>query len=305
LGFVRAGLERFVEHLESEVRASKHTVRAYKGDVEAFVAAVERRHDRAAEVGDLNVREVRMYLATLHGKRATSTIGRKLSSLRSFGEFLRREGDLPENEISLIGRPKRGRRLPVALPVEDANQVVDGRHLPGARGLRDRALLEVLYGAGLRVSEAVGLDLDHLRWQGDRADIRVVHGKGGKERIVPLGRRGSKALRDYIDARPTLLQARSPRDALFLSVRGRRLGVRSARHVVYRRCLERGARARVGPHGLRHSFATHLLESGCDLRSIQTMLGHASLSTTQAYTHLSMGRLMDVYERAHPRAKES
>jgi len=175
-----------VEHLESEVRASRHTVRAYRGDVEAFAAAVETRHDREATVSDLNIREVRAHLAELHGLRSTSTISRKLSALRSFGEFLRREGDLPENEISLIGRPKKGRPLPVALPVEDVNQVVDGGHRPGARGLRDRALLEVLYGAGLRVSEAVALDLDHLRWQGDSADLRVVHGKGGKERIVPL-----------------------------------------------------------------------------------------------------------------------
>jgi integrase/recombinase XerC len=304
---VRAASERFIEHLVSEVRASPHTVRAYQRDVKSFIEAVEARRGREARMTDMTAREVRSHLADLHGTHEPTTIGRRLSVLRSFAEFLRREGELVENEIALIARPRVVGNLPVALPVEDVGRVVDGQHRDGARGRRDHALLEVLYGAGLRVGEAVALDVDHLRWDGDgdRVDVRVVRGKGGKDRVVPLGRRAAAALRDYLAVRSALARPGRPSPALFLGDRGQRLGTRSARNIVYRRCLERGARARIGPHGLRHSFATHLLESGCDLRSIQTMLGHASLSTTQKYAHLGMGQLMRVYERAHPRARTS
>jgi integrase/recombinase XerC len=168
-------------------------------------------------------------------------------------------------------------------------------------------MLEVLYGAGLRVSEAVALDLDDLRHEGRGADehltVRVRLGKGGKQRVVPLGRKAAVALAEWLDVRSELLRPGSPVAAVFLGHRGARLVTRVARELVYRRCEETGARAVVGPHGLRHSFATHLLQSGCDLRTIQSLLGHASLSTTQRYTHLDMGRLIDLYEQAHPRAK--
>ncbi|MCA9687245.1 MAG: tyrosine-type recombinase/integrase, partial [Myxococcales bacterium] len=145
-------------------------------------------------------------------------------------------------------------------------------------------------------------DRDDLRWEGERLTIRVRAGKGNKDRLVPLGRPGAEALQAWLEHRAELATARSPSQALFLGARGGRLSVRSARDLVYRRCRQSGARAVVGPHGLRHSFATHLLQSGCDLRSIQAMLGHASLSTTQRYTHLDMGRLFELYEQAHPRA---
>lgn len=303
---MRAALASFLVQLETERRLSANTRTAYARDIEAFIDSVEARRSRPARVTDLDVREVRAHLAELHGKLAASSIGRKLSALRTFGEFCRREGLLDENAVALIRRPKVGRKLPVALPVEDVGQLIDAPQREGAIGLRDRALLEVLYGAGLRVSEVVALDLEDLRREGagghERLTVRVRAGKGGKQRVVPLGRKAAAALNEWLAVRDELATPKSPADALFLGHRGGRLSTRVARELVYRRCESTGARAVVGPHGLRHSFATHLLQSGCDLRTIQALLGHASLSTTQRYTHLDMGRLIDLYEKAHPRA---
>jgi site-specific recombinase XerD len=302
---VRAAIAAFLVHLETERRLAANTRRAYARDLEDFATSIEQRRDRPARVRDLNIREVRATLAELHADHTASTIGRKLSALRTFGEYCRREGLLDENEVALVRRPKLGRKLPVALPVEDITSMIDGPQREGAIGLRDKALLEVLYGSGLRVSEVVGLDLEHLRHEKRGLTIRVVQGKGGKDRLVPLGSRGTKALHEWLAVREELASARTPSNAVFLGARGGRLSSRVAREVVYRRCQTTGARAVVGPHGLRHSFATHLLQSGCDLRTIQSMLGHASLSTTQRYTHLDVGRLFELYESSHPRATAS
>ena len=312
---MRAALDSFLVHLESERRASPHTLRAYRRDLEDFLARIEARRGRPAVPADLNLREIRGDLADLYGAVQASTMARKLSALRSFAEFMRREGSVADNEAALVRRPKQRLHLPVALPVEDIGPMIDGSgHADGPIGLRDRAILEVLYGAGLRVSECAGLDLDHLVWAGDELSLRVVAGKGGKDRVVPLGGAGAAALRAWLAVRGELVppdmsqgtgrkgQARAPAP-VFLTRRGLRIGARAIRELVYRRCQATGTRARVGPHGLRHSFATHLLESGCDLRSIQRMLGHASLSTTQRYTHLDLGHLTDIYEKAHPRAQ--
>jgi tyrosine recombinase XerC len=299
---MRDALDRFVEHLERQVRASPHTVRAYHRDIAQFLDTVEEQTGRAPAPDDLEVRQLRAHLATLHGRRAPSTMARKLSALRRFGEFLRREGLVEDNEATLIQNPKRGQRLPVALAVEDVTAMIEEPAPDEPKARRDRAVLEVLYGAGLRVSECVNLDLSHLRWEGDRLLVRVIRGKGGKDRIVPLGRPAAQALRQYLELRPLLLRADSPVEAVFLGNRGGRLSDRQVRYLVERRSTE-NAPASISPHGLRHSFATHLLDSGCDLRTIQSMLGHASLSTTQRYTHLTMGKLMEVYENAHPRAR--
>ena len=300
---MRPLLDRFLEHLETEVRASVHTIRAYRRDVEVFLDGLEEQLGRPAGPEDLTVRAIRGHLAQLHRTLAPSTVARKLSVLRTFGEFLRREGLVEDNPVLLVQRPRQGQKLPVALPPEDVLLLVENP-TAGPRQLRDRALLEILYGGGLRVGECVGLDLDHLRWERDRLMVRVVSGKGGKDRVVPLGRPAAQAVRAYLSVRDALLTPGSPPQALFIANRGGRLGARTARNLVYRRCEDTGARARVGPHGLRHSFATHLLQSGCDIRTIQTMLGHSSLSTTQRYTRLDMGQIMDVYEKAHPRAHE-
>ena len=296
---MRAAVERFLAYLQTERRCSPHTLRAYRRDLEDFLTRVAARRGREPVITDLNLREIRHDVADLFHDVKASTLARKLSALRSFGEFLRREGALPDNEAALVRRPKQRPQLPIALPVEDIAAMIDGDgHKDGPDGLRDRAILEVLYGGGLRVSECAGLDVEHLVWQqGDELSARVIAGKGGKDRVVPLGTAAARALRAWLAVHPS--PARGP---LFTGARGRRMNTRTLRNLVYARCLAAGARTRVGPHGLRHSFATHLLESGCDLRSIQRMLGHASLSTTQRYTHLDLGHLTDIYEKAHPRA---
>ncbi|MCA9714569.1 MAG: tyrosine-type recombinase/integrase, partial [Myxococcales bacterium] len=256
---MRDALARFLEHLEHEVRVSPHTLRAYAGDIEALLATIEARRGREPTPADFDQRELRAHLAALHTRRASpSSMARALSAVRSFGEFMRRAGLVADNAATLVRRPKQRKPLPVALPVEDITAIIDAPgHRAGVLGERDRAVLEVLYGAGLRVSECVALNLPDLRWHGDELELRVVRGKGGKDRVAPLGTRGAAALRRYLAARDGLLRPGPRTDALFLNRRGRRLGERSVRELVYRRCLATGARARVGPHGLRHSFATH------------------------------------------------
>ncbi len=291
-----------MEHLEHEVRASPNTLRAYGKDLESFLESVERRRDREPSIEDLSVREVRAHLAEIHGTYGVRSIGRRLSALRRLGSFCRERQLLQDNPIELIRHPKRPRPLPVALPVEDVTRLIE--HFDGAepRDLRDRAMLELIYGAGLRVSECASLDLNSMRWEGDRLFARVVSGKGGKDRVVPAGTSAARAVERWIPARAQLARPSSPPEALFLGVRGGRIAPRTIRTVVERACVAAGTRSVIGPHGLRHSFATHLLQSGCDLRSIQHMLGHASLSSTQVYTHLDIGRISEVYDSAHPRA---
>jgi len=304
---VRDALDNFLDQLGRAAGRSQHTIRGYRRDLGVFVDGIEARHGRAAIPGDLQVQEVRIHLADLFGHHAPSSMARALSAIRSFGEFMRCEGLIPDNPATLVRRPKQSQLLPTVLPVEDIKAIIDGPPAlaDDAIGRRDRALLEVLYGSGLRISEALGLDLDDLRWERDDLTIWVREGKGKKDRAVPLGSRGRVALRAYLQVREQLGGPKADSQALFRSRRGRRFGDRSARELVYRRCLATGARIRIGPHGLRHSFATHLLESGCDLRTIQQMLGHSSLSTTQRYTHLDMSKIAEIYERAHPRARKT
>ena len=299
---MREAAAAFVEHLRTQRRLSAHTLRAYAGDIEGYCGFVEGLRGRPGQVTDLDARTVRAWLAARHRVLSPTSIARMLSSMRSFGEWLRRRGLLPDNEVKLVASPKRRSKLPIALAADDVGRMIDEAQREGPAGLRDRALLEVIYGAGLRVSEACSLDLGHLEREQGRLRVRVVAGKGGKGRIVPLGAPAHAAIEQWLAVRPCMLTKRSPTDALWLGDRGGRLGVRAARELVYRRCDATGTRARIAPHGLRHSFATHLLDSGCDLRTIQSMLGHASLSTTQRYTHLTFGTMLDVYERAHPRA---
>ncbi len=295
-------VEAFVESLRVERRLSGHTLRAYRAEVGRFFAFVAERAGRPARLEDFEARAILAYLARDHRRLAPSTRARRLSALRTFGAFLHRRGLVRENPARAVEAPKIPRRLPFAPTVEEAASLVE---VPGDDPVarRDRAILELLYGAGLRVSECAGLDLEDLRRDGRGLHVRVRGGKGGKDRLVPVGRRAAEALGAYLEVRDALVTPRSPDQALFLGVRGGRIPVRTIRKIVYDRCATAGLRARVGPHALRHAFATHLLQSGCDLRAIQTMLGHASLSTTQRYTHLDLGRLLDAFERAHPRAR--
>jgi site-specific recombinase XerC len=299
---VRSVVTDFLEHLEHEVRASPNTVRAYRKDLDSFLESVGGRRGREPTIEDLNVREVRAHLAEIHGSYGARSIGRRLSALRRLGSFCRERQILPENPVELIRHPKRPRPLPVALPVEDVTRLIEYFDGSEPRDLRDRAMLELIYGAGLRVSECASLDLASMRWEGALLFVRVVSGKGGKDRVVPAGKSAARAVQNWLRARERIARPSSPPEALFLGVRGGRISPRTIRTVVERGCVGAGTRAVIGPHGLRHSFATHLLQSGCDLRSIQHMLGHASLSSTQVYTHLDIGRISEVYESAHPRA---
>jgi integrase/recombinase XerC len=312
---MREWLDRFAQHLVAEKRASPHTLKAYLRDLEEFVEfATGKLGGRGEELtpAALDVPLCRSYLASLFGRNEPATIGRKLASIRSFCRFLVRQGVIADSPARLLRTPKQKKPLPKLLPVDDVFRLCEAPRphdaadpVIAAAAARDRALVEVLYGSGLRVSECVALDLMDVEREGGRALVRVRRGKGRKERVVPLGSKGVAALEDYLRQRGALCHPRTgvqdPR-AVFLNARGRRLTARSVARHLSRDEVKAGVPA-ASPHALRHSFATHLLDGGADLRSIQELLGHASLSTTQRYTHVSIDHLMEVYDRAHPHAK--
>jgi integrase/recombinase XerC len=306
----------FRQHLETEKRASPHTVRAYLRDLDGFFAHV--RAGRAVsgeapiQVGELDLGACRGYLASLHGRNDPVTIGRKLSSLRTFFRLLVRRKLATGSPVAALRGPKRARRLPAFLAQEETRRLLSPEAPAGpadeqsrAEEVRDQALFEVLYGAGLRISEACNLDVGDITADGDGGRVNVRQGKGRKDRIVPLGSKAWQAVSAWLPHRGAFLaateRAAPEPHALFLSRRGQRLGPREARRRLDRRETLAGVK-RVSPHALRHSFATHLLGEGADLRSIQEMLGHASLRTTQRYAQVDIDHLMAVYDRAHPRA---
>lgn len=300
-------LADFAVHLRAERGLSTHTRRAYASDVRQLAAALA-----GTPPDRVQAEDVRGYLASLHGRRHPSTLGRKLAALRTFFRFLVREGRVRLDPTVGIPSPRTPRRLPHPLPVDDCLTLVEsepadeGEGAPDPKALRDRALVELLYGAGLRVGEVTGLDVRDVDLH--RGDVRV-RGKGNVERVVPLPEQSRRALARYLEARrqPGLLA-----QPLFTSLRARkpgtpprRLGARDVRRVLRGRALRAGLPDRVHPHRLRHSYATHLLDMGADLRQIQELLGHKSLSTTEKYTAVSVDRLAEVYDRAHPRARSS
>lgn len=282
----------FLEYLGVERGASPHTLRSYAADLTEFTRFLT--DEKIGELPDADTRAVRAYVARLHQRRLSkATIARKLAAVRSCFRFLARRGALPANPARQVRSPRLGRRLPSFLPVDEATLLLNAPPEPSAAGARDRALLELLYASGLRVAEGCGLDLDDL--DEARRTVRVV-GKGDKERVVPVGETALEALAAYLAMRG---RQRGP---LFLNARGGRLTPRSAHRIVRARARQVGIDQRVTPHTLRHSFATHMLGAGADLRLIQELLGHSRLSTTQRYTHVSPEHLMRVYDRAHPRA---
>ncbi|GAB4222094.1 MAG: tyrosine recombinase XerC [Acidobacteriota bacterium] len=298
---MRDAVRSFLDHLALDRGASPHTLRAYArdlGDLLAYLDAT-RADGEAPAPETVDTETLEGWVASMHGRGlARSTIGRRLSAARSLFAWLVREGRLAASPAADIRHPRRDERLPDRLDVEDVTALIEAAGDGTRLGLRNRALLELLYGSGLRVAELVGLDLDDVQFS-DRT-LRVL-GKGGRERIVPFGRRAASALRAYLEAFADL-RARTGCEALLLNARGRRLSDRSVRRILDR-AVERAALVRgVHPHLLRHSFATHLLESGMDLRAIQELLGHARLATTQRYTKVSLERLLEVYDRTHPRA---
>jgi integrase/recombinase XerC len=307
-------LELFRQHLGSEKRASAHTLRAYLQDLEElFAHARSLLGDGAPPTltpADLSTPVCRSYLASLHGRNDPATVGRKLSAIKTFFRLLVRRKLLAGSPVAGLRGPKRRPHLPAFLGKDEASRLLEPAGddaVQATEKARDQALLEVLYGAGLRISEACHLDLGDVVPDGAGARITVRQGKGRKDRIVPLGSKGWDAIQAYLPLRASLLAGRAAQagsadsEALFLSRRGRRLCDREARRKLDRRELLTAVR-RVSPHALRHSFATHLLGEGADLRSIQELLGHASLRTTQRYAQVDIDHLMSVYDRSHPRA---
>jgi integrase/recombinase XerC len=298
---------RFSAHLATERRASRHTVLAYGSDLRALMAYTRSRIGNA-RLEDIDKLLLRSWLAELARAVTPTTLSRKLASVRAFFGWLERETLVQKNPASLLSSPKLRRKLPRFVSASAAAEIMESPALAAASEVeraRDTALLEVLYGSGLRVSELVGLDLGHLTLE--EASLRVL-GKGNKERIVPLGSVAKAAVERYLARRPELRHPRTGAQderALFLSKKGVRLGVRRVQTLVQRYGALGAGRGDLHPHALRHSCATHLLEGGADLRAIQELLGHSSLSTTQRYTHVSLDQLMAVYDRAHPLSRRN
>ncbi len=298
---MKSPVTAFLRHLEVEKHASPHTIRAYGRDLAQwvrFVAQSERADAVAARlVLGATTRDVRAWLAALHGRGLDAvSVARKLAAVRSLYRFLARRGVVRRNPAREVRAPRVARKLVTFLPTDEAKAMVDARALGGDARERDVAVLEMLYATGLRVSELAGLDLDAV--DRDARTVRVL-GKGGKERMVPYGAPAARALDTYLGRRAT------DRGPVFVNARGGRLTPRSIHTIVRRAARAAGVTRRVSPHTLRHTFATHLLDGGADLRMIQELLGHSRLSTTQRYTHVSTVQLLKTYEAAHPRASLS
>jgi len=305
---LKALIDGFIESLAVEKGYSSNTCRAYARDLDGFLAYLAAGPDardagngeaggvRADQVDPLTIRG---YLGVLHRKNSKSTIARKLSSLRSFFKHLVKHAVIRENPADAVLTPRQEKTLPVHLSVDDTFRMLDSVRVDGLTGLRDRALMETLYSCGIRVSELEGLNVEDV--DGMNRTVRVS-GKGGRERIVPIGRVAIDAIKAY---RETLeIEKGVPAAAqgpLFLNPKGGRLTGRSVARILDKIARKAGIAVPVSPHALRHTFATHMLDAGADLRVVQELLGHKSLSTTQKYTHVSIDRLMETYDRTHPR----
>jgi len=288
---VNPTLEEYKKHLVHEKGYSHHTVRNYLRELRELASFLE---ERGISLEKATLWDLRAYL--LQGKKkglAPTSLARRVASIRGLYAFMRTRGMIQKNPARLLRTPKKGRPLPRTLGISEAQLLVE----EGPANIRDRAILELLYATGLRVSELVGLDLDDVDMA--RGHIRVK-GKGKKERVVIMGSKAKEALQEYLKERSLYLK--KPSKALFVTPRGR-ISDSTVRRLVKKASLKSGVDKPVSPHTLRHSFATHLLEGGADLRAVQELLGHSNLSTTQIYTHLTLGRLKEVYTKAHPRAR--
>ncbi len=313
-------LESFKNYLEFEKNCSPHTVRNYTSDLRQYLAFMAARKIKTLEVDRLAVRS---WLADLQRNIGKNSAGRKVASVRGFYRYLLREGEIDSNPMEEVSIPKPEKKLPKFLSVDDVFRLMESpkpyknpvakKLITKKLAIRDKAILELLYSSGLRVSELTGLNISDINI---RAEMIKVLGKGNKERMIPIGSKAIEALSAYMKVKKD--QAKTPnntsgdnknegkaREAVFLNYRGDRLTSRSVARIVEKYLRKAGVPGTGSPHTLRHSFATHLLDSGADLRGIQELLGHASLSTTQKYTHITTDKLMEVYDKAHPRAKKS
>ena len=301
-------IEQFLEHLRYERNVSAHTLRNYRIDLEQFLAHLvgpesskKRAKPSVEEIDHLTIRE---WLASLHSaQKSKSSIARKLAALRTFFQFLVREGLLELNPAKLVSTPRQEKKLPNHLSVEEAVRFIESPDTQTDLGKRDRAMLELMYATGVRVAELTTMNLGDIDF---RSQLIRVTGKRRKQRVVPFGDPAGEAVRSYLKIREKFLfnAPVSTRDeeALFLNYQGTRITTRSVGRMVDKYIRLCAGMHNISPHALRHSFATHLLDSGADLRDIQELLGHARLSTTQVYTHVSMEKLIEVYDKAHPKA---
>jgi integrase/recombinase XerC len=299
-----SSVRRFLDNLTDQRRLSPETVRAYAGDLGQFGRYLRDEHfnGEAPPPRGIDKLAVRGFVAYLMRQGLSKTsVARKLSAVRSFLRHAVRDGRVEVNTAEGVPTPRAPQPLPRTLTVDEVFALLDTIQGDDSASTRDRAMLELLYAAGLRVSELVGLDLRNLDLSGG---LVRVHGKGGKERMVPFGGQAAVALRRWLPASAALRERGGNDEAVFLNLRGGRLTDRSVRRILNRRLHEAAIHAKLSPHDLRHSFATHMLGSGADLRAIQELLGHESLSTTQRYTHVNTDALMKVYDKAHPRARK-
>ncbi len=301
-------IEQFIEYLRHQKRYSLHTIRNYQIDLRQFSEFVALREARSEGgnsdpgIGMIDSQVIRTYLGSLYGRFRRSTIARKLSAVRSFFLFLERKGLTKWNPAADIATPKLEKYMPTYLLVDEVFRLLERPEREKPLGLRDLAILEVLYSCGFRVSELEALTISSIDF--DERLVRVI-GKGDKERIVPIGRQALQAVRNYLEATQYLRRSNvyiSRDEPLFINFRGGALSGRSIGRIIKKYAIESGLTADVSPHSMRHTFATHLLDGGADLRAVQELLGHESLSTTQKYTHVSLDRLMEVYDKAHPRS---
>jgi len=302
-------IEQFLEHLRYERNVSAHTLRNYASDLEQFVDHIAPADPKSGarkfpELKDVDHLTIREWLAELHSaQKKKASIARKLAALRTFFQFLVREGLLESNPAKLVSTPRQEKKLPKHLSIEEAIKFIETPDINTDLGKRDRAMLELMYATGVRVAELTTLNLADIDF---RNQLVRVTGKRRKQRIVPFGDPAASAIRDYLKVRDKFLlnSPISERDdeALFLNYQGTRITTRSVGRMVEKYIKICAGVHRISPHALRHSFATHLLDSGADLRDIQELLGHARLSTTQVYTHVSMEKLVEVYDKAHPKA---
>lgn len=294
-------LRSFEDYLSSERNYSKHTIKAYLADIKEFSLVIKEMDLLLPDNSDIDFARldeapIRVYISKLYNKNKKVSISRKLASIRTFFEFLIRTGSMKSNSAKLVPTPKGEKRLPTFLTVDEVVKLVEAPGSDNAYESRDRAILELLYSCGLRVSELVGINLGDLDL--DSMSVKVL-GKGNKERMVPLGSKACTAIKIYLSQR---LDLKPKEDHLFVNSRGGRLTTRSIDRIIKKYAIMSGIPKNISPHVLRHTFATHLLGGGADLRAIQEMLGHKSLSTTQRYTHTSIEKLMEIYDKTHPRA---
>ncbi|MEQ8525766.1 tyrosine recombinase XerC [Gracilimonas sp.] len=304
---MKALIDKYLKYLSVERNASEHTIISYQNDLTSFLeftAQVNEQDASQVDVTTITRLNIRLWLGDLSEKGlAKTSIARKVAALRSFFKYCFKRGHVDKNPAHLLVVPKKEQTLPKTATVEDINRMMETVDIETAKGLQDRAILELFYGTGMRLSELTGLNLSNI----DLKQRQVtVHGKGNKQRIIPLGNTVVTILNQFLEKRPELYGERTDGDAkkaLFLAANGQRMYDRAVRYMVEDYLKQTSEVTQKSPHVLRHSFATHMLDNGADIRIIKEFLGHANLAATQVYTHTSMERLKNVYEQAHPRAK--